>query len=155
MRRGAIAALGAAAMLASCVKAGPADPLAQRDVLEALFRYQFGHNTAGFNTPETTRCVTFDQQVLPQEFLDRFVDTGLKVRALHGCQWRHDHYVDTDTGRNALIHYVSHIECPAEDLCTARGGYREGNLSSSENSYRIERKNGVWHVTDERLLWIS
>jgi hypothetical protein len=35
------------------------------------------------------------------------------------------------------------------------GGYYEGNLSSSGNFYRVERKAGVWVVTDDKVQWVS
>jgi hypothetical protein len=35
------------------------------------------------------------------------------------------------------------------------GGYYEGNLSSSGNTYTVKMENGKWAVTNDEMHWIS
>ena len=62
--------------------------------------------------------------------------------------------VDKASGRPALIHFVSDFACDG-NVCEARGGYREANLSSSINRYRLEYDDGRWKVTQDIMEAIS
>ena len=54
--------------------------------------------------------------------------------------------------RIASSHTIHWID---DDTVDADGGYYEGIMSSSGNTYRVVRRNGKWVVTRDTMHWIS
>ncbi len=62
---------------------------------------------------------------------------------------------DKQTGKRGLIFSVDNIVVTGADTAEASGGYYEGGLSSSGNTYYLKRKNGKWFVEKDTMHWIS
>lgn len=113
-------------------------------VREALLRHIFKKNASGAQQTAKTFFIRIDDKDPDESFLKRFaghkppVDVGSKFKVGEG-----------------LLFHVESFEWIDANTVEAAGGYYEGNLSSSGNSYLIERKDGVWQVTKDIMRWIS
>ena len=132
----------------------PVPALVHPDALEALFRHQFRNNASGAQQNAAAFCLEVEGRDAPPEFLRRFAGTRPEVKAASACEFRQVQVVDKASGRPALIHFVSDFACDG-NVCEARGGYREANLSSSINRYRLEYDDGRWKVTQDIMEAIS
>jgi hypothetical protein len=133
-----------------------ADP----DAVEALYRHQMGDGVPRSRERDVTLCLGAgpDNGHLadpPQTLLDRFSDHRPPVKGYSKCLWNRDRWIDPANGRNAIVHYIVRFHCPSPTRCSAGGGYLQGNLSSSGNSYELERRSGRWQVTSDVTEWIS
>jgi hypothetical protein len=134
-----------------------ARPADQLDVIEAVFRHQFGKNAsagqwnvdyfflslAGGADPPAALLARFKDEkpkVLPVSLVGPDQGTGVKHKELGG---------------RGLIFFVHDIRWLGPDEAEVGGGYYEANLSSSGNTYRVERRGGKWAVTDDTLNVIS
>lgn len=71
-------------------------------------------------------------------------------RLIRGPFLKHDHA----QGRG-LSFRIEQVEIDG-DKATVTGGYYEGNLSASGNTYTVERQpDGRWKVTGNEMQWIS
>lgn len=113
-------------------------------VREALLRHQFKRNASGAQQNAKAFFIQIDDKDPDDAFLKRFNGHSPPVRL--GSQFR--------VGDGLLFH-VEAFKWIDANTVEASGGYYEGNLSSSGNSYRLERKNGAWHVTVDKMNWIS
>jgi hypothetical protein len=80
------------------------------------------------------------------DFLRRFEGNKPPVAAADQCERK--------TGRN-LFFRIQNLDWRSDDEVWVRGGYFEGNLSSSIESYRVIRKDGKWVVAGARMEAIS
>ncbi|MBA4016857.1 MAG: hypothetical protein C0483_06700 [Pirellula sp.] len=113
-------------------------------VREALLRHQFKRNASGAQQNAKAYFIQIDDKDPDDAFLNRFDGHAPPVRL--GSQFR--------VGDGLLFH-VEAFKWIDANTVEASGGYYEANLSSSGNSYRLERKNGVWQVTVDKMNWIS
>jgi hypothetical protein len=61
-----------------------------------------------------------------------------------------------ETGKPALILYITEIEWLSPDRVRVQGGYYEGRLSSTgERFWLVRRKDGNWLLYKRQLIWIS
>jgi hypothetical protein len=125
---------------------GAASASAEADVLEAVFRYQFEHNASGIQQSAERYCLTLPSGMPDAEFLRRFQGNTPPVTAAKQC--------DRTTGKD-LFFEAKHIEWVNDGEATVQGGYWEGNLSSSGETFRVVREGGRWVVKDARLEVIS
>jgi hypothetical protein len=144
--------------LAACSSAGsssgpgsPSPPpprsVSEPDILEAVFRYQFEHNASGIQQSAEKYCLTITGGEKPSaEFLRRFEGNRPPVVTADQC--------DRRSGRNLFFQAkIESWESDSEAL--VRGGYYEGNLSSSRETFRVVWEDGRWVVRDGRLEVIS
>jgi hypothetical protein len=126
--------------------AGAEDAFAPDDLLEAIFRYQFEHNASGLQQNAAAYCLSLgrDRQV-PESLLRRFANHRPPV---HG-------EADCPGGEGTLTFHIRSVKWLSDDEVEAIGGYHEGNLSSSTESFRAAREAGRWVVKESRLLVIS
>ena len=82
---------------------------------------------------------------MPESLLRRFANHRPPV---HG-------ETDCPSGEGVLTFQVRSVKWLSEDEVEAIGGYHEGNLSSSTESFRVAREAGRWVVKESRLLVIS
>ena len=125
------------------------------EAVEAIFRYQFMHDASGVQSGAQVYCIGFSdhQSDRPnngdpsQQFLLRFTDVKPPVKALSQCSASADKGVsDKATGKIGLIFRVTSIKCATDSKCEASGGYYEGGLSSSGDTYFLEKRLEKWVV---------
>ena len=90
------------------------------------------------------------------EFMKRFADHKPPVRKDSACRADGDKGVrDKKTDERGLIFWITTIEWKSDTEVGVKGGYYEGRLSSSANTYTVKKENGKWKVTNNKLDWIS
>ncbi|HEX7182576.1 MAG TPA: hypothetical protein VF756_12090 [Thermoanaerobaculia bacterium] len=120
---------------------------ADDDIREAVFRYQFEHNASGLQKSAERYCLSVEGDRMPSaDFLRRFAGHTPPVTSADQC--------DRTTGRD-LFFLVKDIQRQGENEVWVRGGYWEGNLSSSGELYIVGRENGKWVVKESRMEMIS
>lgn len=136
----------------ACASAGsPPSPevqvAAESDIAEAVFRYQFQHNASAIQQTAERYCLSLPGDRNPDSaFLQRFDGTRPPVVAAERCERK--------SGRD-LFFNVQQLDWRSNDEVWVRGGYWEGKLSSSLESYRVRRKNGKWGVDGARREGVS
>lgn len=118
------------------------------DIREAVFRYQFDHNASGQQKrAQFYYLAVGKKQADPtDEFMKRFADHHPPVRKV--SEWK-------PKGRPGLVFRVSSIKWISDTKVEAEGGYYEGLLSSSGNTYIVVKRQGKWKVVHDRLDIIS
>jgi hypothetical protein len=120
---------------------------AEDDIAEAVFRYQFDHNASGLQKGAEKHCLSLTGEKMPgAEFLKRFESDRPPVVAADRC--------DRRSGKN-LFFRVQRFDWRGDNEVWVRGGYWEGNLSSSTEMYRVLKENGKWVVKGARMEAIS
>lgn len=125
----------------------PPREVSEPEILEAVFRYQFEHNASGIKDKAEKYCLSITGGGKPSaELLRRFEGNRPPVVAADQC--------DRRSGRN--LFFQAKIETWESDSeAVVRGGYYEGNLSSSRETFRVVWEDGRWVVEDARLEVIS
>jgi hypothetical protein len=127
--------------------AAPSHATAEPEIFEAVFRYQFDHNASGIQKKAEKYCLELPGERSPDAaFLQRFAGHQPPVVATDQCERR--------SGKN-LIFRVIKLDWHKDNEVWVRGGYYEGNLSSSIESYRVQLKDDKWVVTGARMEAIS
>jgi len=117
------------------------------DIAEAVFRYQFDHNASGIQKQAERYCLSLPGEKSPDAaFLRRFEGNQPPVLAADECERR--------SGKS-LFFRINKLDWHRDNEVWVRGGYFEGNLSSSIESYRVLLKNGKWVVEGARMEAIS
>jgi hypothetical protein len=129
---------------------------AEGDIAEAVFRHQFQHNASGAQTNAAVYYVSIKGRDPDPAFLARFDGQvpPVKKKSEHGVS-KKGSVVDPKSGRHALTFSVDEITMKSPDEAVVRGGYGEGPLSASGNTYTVKRQNGKWVVTGNVMNWIS
>jgi hypothetical protein len=130
-------------------------------VREAVFRYLFTHNASGSKDraavyflalgdgdekqrdPSAALMARFAGHQPPVEPVSR-----ARVGQFEGARHR-------GTGKSGIVFRISAIKRVSDDVVDVECGYYEGNLSASGEIYRVERKAGVWVVTEAKMQWIA
>jgi hypothetical protein len=127
--------------------AAPSHAAAEPEIFEAVFRYQFDHNASGMQKQAERYCLYLPGEASPDSaFLRRFEGNQPPVLAADQCERK--------SGKN-LFFRINKLQWHKDNEAWVRGGYFEGNLSSSVESYRVLLKNGKWVVTGARMEAIS
>lgn len=130
-------------------------PVIDPDMAEAVFRYQFKHNASGQQTNATAYFLGLGDSDPDDAFMNRFQGHRPPVKKLSQCTTKGMRVTDKQTGKRGLIFSVDNIVVTGADTAEASGGYYEGGLSSSGNTYYLKRKNGKWFVEKDTMHWIS
>jgi len=138
---------------------GDKDRLAQEDsIREVVFRYQFDHNESGVKNDAAVYCLSLsDGRTDPSDqFIMRFKGNQPPVLKVSKCGWWSDTVpIDVTTGRRGLIFRVTGIRWISGKEVEVTGGYYEGGLSASGDTYRVVRQHGNWSVSEDKMNWIS
>lgn len=127
--------------------ASPSRAAAEDDVAEAVFRYQFDHNASAIQQGAEKYCLSLPGEKMPSaELLQRFEGNSPPVAAADQC--------GRQSGKN-LFFRVQKLDWRKDDEVWVRGGYWEGNLSSSIELYQVVRESGKWVVKGARMEAIS
>jgi hypothetical protein len=129
------------------------------DIRETVFRHQFDHNASGQQKSAHAYCLAVlvdNKDSDPShQFIRRFAHHKPPVRKASACHWDSIKVVENRTGRPALIFRVSRIGWISDTEVTVDGGYEEGNVSASANTYTVTNRNGKWEVTHDQMNAIS
>ena len=126
------------------------------NLLEAVYRYQFDHNASGQKQRVDYYFLSLDGADPPAELLARFA--GHKPSVLPGSlalASAAKGVSHKELGGTGLIFRISRIAWLDASTADVDGGYYEGGLSSSGNTYHVERHDGKWLVTKNTMHWIS
>ncbi|HEV8579242.1 MAG TPA: hypothetical protein VGX68_09170 [Thermoanaerobaculia bacterium] len=120
---------------------------AEADIAEAVFRYQFDHNASAIQKGAEKYCLSLPGEKMPTaEFLKRFEGDRPPVLAADQCERR--------SGKS-LFFRIQRLDWRKDHEVWVRGGYWEGNLSSSIEMFRVLNENGKWVVKGARMEAIS
>ena len=127
----------------------------QDDIREAVFRYEFENNASGQKRNAKVYFLSLGKDKETDDaFIARFKDHKPPVKKR--SQSKEDFEVfDKETGERGLIFSAVTIKVVDANKVKVDGGYYEAQLSASGDVYTVERKDGKWIVTDDRMLWIS
>jgi hypothetical protein len=114
------------------------------DICEAVFRYQFAHNASGQQQKAAAYFLQVRNQDLGPALFDRFGSHIPPVRK--GSEF--------STG-SGLKFYIKKIYQLGKHSAIVSGGYSEGPLSASGNTYKLSRTHGQWQVDEDVRHWIS
>lgn len=150
-------------LLAGCATRSPAPPkppvlLSQdeADIYEAVFRHQFEQNASGAQQSAGTYFVQIQGSDPPEEFLRRFAGQAPPVkRGSEACHAGDSSIYDRQTGKRSLMFKAGKIGRIGKNTAEVEGGYYEGNLSASGNTYRLVRHGSRWKVIADTMSWIS
>lgn len=125
----------------------PTRAAAEEDIAEAVFRYQFDHNASGIQKQAARYCLSLPGDRSPGEaFLQRFQGNQPPVASAEECE---------RVGGKNLFFRVQRFDWRRDNEVWVRGGYYEGNLSSSVEAYQVVLQNGRWVVKGARMEMIS
>ena len=113
-------------------------------ICETVFRYLFEHNASAAQQNAAAYFLSINQQDAPAELLDRFVGHSPPVKP--GSQFREG---------NGLKFRIDTINWLDKRTVEIEGGYYEGNVSASGNTYVLRRQKGSWRVIKKKPGWIS
>lgn len=113
------------------------------DICEAVLRHQIFNSAAG-GRGTATAYVSILGLNPSSEFLKRFVGHRPPVRP--GSQFVEGW---------GVLYSIHEIRRTGDKSAEVSGGYYEGNLSSSGNTYYLIRQDGKWIVERDRMHWIS
>lgn len=145
-----------AVLIASVALADDQEREAQTDdIREAVFRWQFEHNASGLKKKAGAYFLQIGEKRgdPTDKFLKRFADHKPPVRKASGCHG--DPVRDKTTSEQGIIFSVTNIEWKSDTDVVVKGGYCEGGLSASGNTYTLKKDKGKWQVTGDRMDWIS
>lgn len=125
----------------------PPRAVSEPEILEAVFRHQFEHNASGIRDGARRYCLSLIGGGDPEAgFLRRFAGHEPPVAGASQC--------DRTSGKD-LFFQAKIEEWPSDSEAVVRGGYYEGRLSSSRETFRVVWEDGRWVVKDGRLEVIS
>jgi hypothetical protein len=127
-------------------------------IREAALRYMMTHNASGQGASAKVLCIAFSSENAsadpPDAFLKRFTDS--RIKATSKCSKDINSGVkDRGTGVRGIELGVGAIHRVDSAHVTIEGGYYEGGLSASGNTYTLEKKSGRWTVTKNEMHWVS
>lgn len=130
-------------------------------VREAVFRHLFTHNESSVKDRALVYFLAIDEgggkrRDPSPALMAQFARQRPRVEPVSRADISFEKgAVHRDTGERGLVFRVSANKRVSDDVVEVEGGYYEGNLSASGNLFRVERKAGVWIVTDEKMQWIA
>jgi hypothetical protein len=133
--------------MTACASSGPppsaeAQAHAEGDIAEAVFRYQFEHNASTIRQGAERYCLSLPDEHNPDAvFLQRFEAVRPAVVAAGQC---------TKKASRDLFFRVQKLDWQSDDEVWVRGGYSEGTLKATAESYQVHRRNGRWTVDGSR-----
>jgi hypothetical protein len=132
------------------------------DVLEAVFRYQFTHDSSGLQWRARVFFLSVYDKDPSNNLRDRFEGHEPPVKGVSECEISAKargtsaiHVVDSKTGEPGLICRVERIRWVSDTEAEVEGGYYEGGRAASGNLYRVVREGEEWVVKKDTPQWVS
>ena len=126
----------------------------EADIAEAVFRYQFLHNASGRQQHAAVYFLSLRYRNPSQEFMQRFASSTPRVSTVSECT-EDDDIRDLHTDEPGILFRITDIKWITPTQVEVSGGYNEGRLSSSGDTYYVEKRDGIWMVTRGEMHWIS
>ena len=138
---------------------GPERDKQEDNIKEAVFRYQFVHNASGLQQKAGVYFLSLwgvgeDGKDPSDDFMRRFAGHTPPVKKFSRASFE-DGLKDEETGARGLIFRVTVIKWITGSRVEVGGGYYEGQVSSSGNTYYVEKRDGKWVVVRDKMYWIS
>lgn len=114
------------------------------DICEALFRYQFKNNASGAQQNAEAYFLSIYEADPPKDLMARFEKSIPHVKL--GSEFK------VGSGLKFRIRSVKMLD---KNNVEIEGGYYEAGLSSSGNTYQLQKKNSKWQVISDKMKWIS
>jgi hypothetical protein len=131
-------------------------PVDEQDIREAVFRYQFNHNSSGQQQNAKVYFLSLNQGRSPgNDLMIRFKGNKPPVRKVSEASVSARGVVDKKTGRRGLVFRITEIKWLGENDVEVEGGYFESGQSASTNVYKVKRESGRWVVKEDKVLEIS
>ena len=136
----------------------PVRSSAELDILEAVFRYQLGHNEPGDPKPERFLLSLFEGKDAlkdpPDELLVRFRGNVPSVEPVSdaGSSIGLDVHGNYDTGGAVVLH-LDEIRHTAQNTAEVLGSYFSARWASV-HAYVVERRSGRWVVVRDRRVGV-
>jgi hypothetical protein len=129
---------------------------AESDILEAVFRYQFRDGPALLNNA-AAYYIAINGRDPADEFTRRFEGHIPQVKKASLCRVGDglEGVRDVKTDQRGLRFGVGSVKWIADTQVEVGGGYYKHGLNASGNTYYLTLQNGVWRVTQVKLLWMS
>ena len=129
----------------------------QDDIREAVFRYQFHHNSSIQGTKVAVYCLSVEKADDPPDgFMQRFAGLTPSVRKISECTAEpYKGVAEKSTGKRGLIFRVKSIKWISQAEAEVIGGYYEDGLSASGNTYTVTKTKGRWRVFKAWMNWLS
>jgi hypothetical protein len=132
------------------------------DVLEAVFRHQFGHDASGLQWRARVFFLSVYDRDPSNNLMDRFEGHEPPVKRVSECEISGKapgssaiHVVDSKTGEPGLICRVERIRWVSDTEAEVTGGYYAGGKAGSGYLYRVVREGEEWVVKKDTLQWVS
>jgi hypothetical protein len=132
------------------------------DVLEAVFRYQFSHDSSGLQGRARVFFLSVYDHDPSSNLMERFQGHEPPVRRVSDCEHSDEArgssaiwVVDSNTGEPGLIYRVERIMWLTDAEAEVTGGYYAGGRAASGNLYRVVREGEEWVVKKDTLQWVS
>ncbi|MHC4388356.1 MAG: hypothetical protein ACYSX1_07090, partial [Planctomycetota bacterium] len=104
----------------------------------------FEHNASAAQQNAAAYFLTINQQDAPAELLGRFAGHSPPVKPR--SEFREG---------NGLLFRIGSLVWSDKRTVEIEGGYYEGNVSASGNTYVLQRQEGIWRVVKKKPGWIS
>ena len=114
------------------------------DICEALFRYQFKNNASGAQQNAAAYFLSIYEADPPKDLMARFEKNVPPVK--DGSEFQ------IGSGLEFRIRSIKMID---KNNVEIEGGYYEAGLSSSGNTYQLQKKDNNWQVVSDKMNWIS
>lgn len=132
------------------------------DVLEAVFRHQFGDDASGLRWRARAFFLSVYEKDPSNNLMDRFEGHEPPLKRVSECEISAIaagssaiHVVDSNTGEPGLICRVKRIRWVSDTEAEVEGGYYAGGRAASGYLYRVVREGEEWVVKKETLQWVS
>jgi len=127
------------------------------NIVEAVYRYQFQHNPSGKDS-STLDFLFLARGASQREYKDpvpellaRFAGNQPPVEAWSNALQAQRGVRHREKEGKGIIFYVSRIIWIDDHTIEVDGGHTYASRNASENTYRVEHKNGAWSVVSARL----
>jgi hypothetical protein len=126
----------------------------EEEIAEAVFRYQFVHNASGRQEHAAVYFLSLRHRSPSKEFMLRFAGNTPRVSRLSECT-EDDDIRDLHTDEIGILFRITDIKWITPTRVEVSGGYDEGRLSSSGDTYYVEKRDGHWVIMRDDMHWIS
>jgi hypothetical protein len=126
----------------------------EEDIADAVFRYQFVHNASGRQQRASVYFLSLRHRNPSKEFMQRFAGNKPRVSTVSECTEDQD-VRDLHTDEPGILFSITEIRWITRNQVQVSGGYDEGYLSSSGDTYFVEKRSGKWTVVRDEMHWIS
>ena len=122
-------------------------------VHEAAFRYMFYNNGS---RGAKFYCLRLYEGDPSDSLIHRLSNSTLPVKKHSQCTSSVKEGVrDPGTGERGAILYLKALRWKSSSKAELDGGYWEGGLSSSGDTYFLRKKGSAWSVVKEKTHWVS